>query len=44
MAVTLEKAVVDGAKQMKIKYYIESSVCRGIFVGDELFIESDLKA
>ena len=44
LAVTLEKTKVDGKKQMKIKYYIESSVCRGIFVGDELYIESDLKS
>ena len=43
LAVTLEKTKVNGEKQMKIKYYIESQVCRGMFLDDDLYIESDLR-
>ena len=43
LAVTLEKTKVNGEKQMKIKYYIESQVCRGMFLEDDLYIESDLR-
>ena len=28
---------------MKIKYYIESQVCRGMFLEDDLYIESNLR-
>ena len=43
LAVTLEKTKVENVKQMRIKYYIESQVCRGIFLDKDLYIESDLK-
>ena len=29
---------------MTLKYYIDSQICRGIQIGDELYIESEIKA
>ena len=29
---------------MTLKYYIDSQICRGFFVGEDLYIESEIKS
>ena len=38
----MEKIIHEHTYQYKIKFYIESHACRGIFLKNHLFIESGL--
>ena len=31
-------------QKMTLKYYIDSQICRGFFVGEDLYIESEIKS
>ena len=42
MAITFEKVSSLSESQMKIKYYIESPLCKGISFEQEFYIEGEL--
>ena len=43
LALTFEKRAFEKDK-MTLKYYIDSQICRGVQVGDDLYIESEIKS